>query len=68
MTNGKIPDQPTPKTGDDKNNLGAWLLIISGLAIFIGLAFRKKKKNTLEKIELDNAAQCPYFIEVDHEN
>ena len=68
MTNEKIPDQPTPKTGDDKNHLVAWLMVIGSLAIFACLAISRKKKDASAKTEHDNASLCPYFIEVDNEN
>ena len=50
MTNTKIPHQPTPYTGDNGNNILAWIMI--GLSLAIGSVFihlQKRKKDVHER-------------------
>lgn len=44
MTNTKIPDKPTPHTGDNGSDLLAWIMIDLSLAIGSVLFISKKKK------------------------
>ncbi len=50
MTNTKIPHQPTPYTGDNGNNILAWIMI--GLSLAIGSVLficKKKEKDVHER-------------------
>ena len=57
----------TPNTGDSGRNSLAYLMLAGSVIIFAALAISRKKKRRSEKAD-KNAAFCPDFVEVEHEN
>ena len=57
----------TPNTGDSGRNSLAYLMLAGSVIIFTALAISRKKKRRSEKAD-KNAAFCPDFVEVEHEN
>lgn len=57
----------TPNTGDSGRNPLAYLMLAGSLVIFTTLAISRRKKRRSEKAD-KNAALCPDFVEVEHEN
>ena len=57
----------TPNTGDSGRNSLAYLMLAGSVIIFAALAISRKKKRRREKA-YKNAAFCPEFVDVEHEN
>ena len=57
----------TPNTGDSGRNSLAYLMLAGSVIFFAALAISRKKKRRSEKAD-KNAAFCPDFVEVEHEN
>lgn len=57
----------TPNTGDSGRNPLAYWMLAGSVILFTALAIGRRKKRKGKKAD-KNAALCPDFIEVEHEN